>query len=126
MEKLNFVFISMLPDLLNTIWQTTVKPISKIIGFSPFTIYLKGTLDILIIDNKNIAAKTYASGFLNTNKSDIFLLLGLIGVGVYLGITFSLEICLLYVSSLLIFSSLVSSISDKKEEKRQQNNNRYY
>ena len=78
------------------------------------------------MSNKVVDALKVLGQFLNTNKSDIFLLLGLTGVGIYLGITFSLEICLLYVSSLLIFSSLVSSISDKKEEKRQQNNNRYY
>lgn len=76
------------------------------------------------MSNKVLEALKVLGLFLKNNKSDIFLLLGLIGVGVWVAISFGLELCLLYVSSLLIFSSLVSSISDKKEEKKQ--NNRYY
>lgn len=76
------------------------------------------------MSNKVVETLKVLGLFLKNNRSDIFLLLGLIGVGVWVSISFGLELCLLYVSSLLIFSSLVSSISDKKEEKKQ--NNRYY
>ena len=66
------------------------------------------------MSKKVVDALKVLGQFLNTNKSDIFLVLGLIGVGIYLMITFSLEICLFSASKVtpVLATNIVLSFAE--------------